>query len=120
MATRTRRQLLDYTASLLSRKWTLRIVVALSTGVKRRCELSRILPDATQKVLTETLREMERTGILERSIYPTIPPHVEYRLTNAGLGLMRLSNEFDLWFDMHHDNIHKARRTYDRQNKGLS
>ena len=96
MATRTRRQLLDHTASLLSRKWTLRIVVALSTGVKRRCELSRILPDATQKVLTETLREMERTGILERSIYPTIPPHVEYRLTNIGLGLMRLSNEFDL------------------------
>ena len=56
-----RRRLRDHTAGLLSRRWTLRIVIALSTGVKRRSELSRLLPGVTQKVLTETLREMERT-----------------------------------------------------------
>ena len=55
-----RQRLRDHTAGLLSRKWTLRIVIALSTGVKRRSELSRLLPGVTQKVLTETLREMER------------------------------------------------------------
>lgn len=119
MATGTRLQLLDHTAGLLSRKWTLRIVVALSGGVKRRSELSRMLPGATQKVLTETLREMERAGILERSIYPTIPPHVEYRLTMIGLGLMRLSSEFDLWFDMHHEDIRRAKKIYDKQKKNL-
>lgn len=119
MPTRARRQLLDHTAGLLSRKWTLRIVGALSTGVKRRSELAKLLPDVAPKVLTETLREMERSGIIQRSIYPTVPPHVEYSLTMVGSGLLRLSKEFNLWFDMHHENIYKARRTYDKQKKEL-
>lgn len=117
MALRAKRQLLHHTASLLSRKWTLHIVAALSTGVKRRSELSRTLPDVTQKVLTETLRDMERTGILERCIYPTIPPRVEYSLTAVGLDLMKLATEFHLWFDTHHETIHKAKKTYDRQGR---
>ena len=110
-----RRRLRDHTAGLLSRKWTLRIVIALSTGVKRRSELSRLLPGVTQKVLTETLREMERTGIVERFVYPVVPPKVEYRLTEVGLELLKLSKEFASWFDTHHENIHKAKRIYDRQ-----
>lgn len=113
----SRRQLLEHTAGLLSRKWTLHIVEALNTGVKRRSELSRLLPDTTQKVLTQTLREMERAGILERCIYPTVPPHVEYRLTVIGLGLLRLSSEFTLWFDTHHEDICKSQKVYDRQRK---
>jgi len=111
---------LDHAVCLLSRKWTLRIVKVLSSDVKRRSELSRLLPGVTQKVLTETLREMERTGIIERYIYPTIPPHVEYRLTIVGLGLLRLSSEFRSWFDMHHEDMYKAQRIYDKQKKRVS
>ena len=114
MATRARRQLRDHAAGLLSRKWTLHIVGVLGRDTKRHSELSRQLPGVTQKVLTETLREMERTGIIERSVYPTIPPHVEYTLTIAGLGLLKLSTEFATWFDTHHDNMRKARRFYDQ------
>ena len=111
-----RRRLRDHTAGLLSRRWTLRIVIALSTGVKRRSELSRLLPGVTQKVLTETLREMERTGMIERIIFPTIPPHVEYPLTIVGSGLLRLSSEFATWFDAHHEDTRKSQRIYDKQN----
>lgn len=117
MVTQARLQLLNHTAGLLSRKWTLRIVNVLSDGVKRRSELSKLLPDVTQKVLTETLREMERIGIIERSIYPTIPPHVEYGLTVVGLGLISLSNEFASWFDAHHEDMYKAQKVYDRRYK---
>ena len=83
--------------------------------MKRHSELTRILPDITQKVLTETLREMERTGIVERSIFPTIPPRVEYTLTESGAGLLKLSEGFADWFDTYHDDIHTASKLYDRR-----
>ena len=100
---------------LLARKWTLRIAMTLSDGTKRHSEIAKCLPGVTQKVLTETLREMERTGIVERAIYPIVPPKVEYKLTKIGIELLKLSHEFALWFDAHHENIHKAKRVYDRQ-----
>lgn len=110
-----RLRLRDHTANLLSRKWTLRVVVALGAGIKRRSELSRSLSGATQKVLTETLREMERAGIIERTVYPTVPPRVEYQLTIVGQGLLRLSHEFSTWFDTHYEHIHNSHRVYDQQ-----
>jgi DNA-binding HxlR family transcriptional regulator len=58
---------------------------------------------------------MERTGIVERSIYPIVPPKVEYKLTKIGVELLKLSREFATWFDNHHENIHKAKRIYDKQ-----
>jgi DNA-binding HxlR family transcriptional regulator len=107
--------LLDHTVSLLARKWTLHIARALNNETKRHSELARSLPGITQKVLTETLREMERAGIVERTIHPTIPPKVEYRLTMIGLGLLRVSSEFAAWFDMHHDDIRRAKKLFDNQ-----
>lgn len=115
VAARTRQRLRDHTVGLLARKWTLRIAVVLSDGTKRHSEIARGLPGITQKVLTETLREMERTGIVERSIYPIVPPKVEYKLTKIGVELLKLSREFATWFDNHHENIHKAKRIFDKQ-----
>lgn len=115
VAARTKQRLRDHTVGLLTRKWTLRIAIVLSDGTKRHSEIARGLPEITQKVLTETLREMERTGIVERSIYPIVPPRVEYRLTKIGVELLKLSHEFAVWFDNHHENIHKAKRMYDKQ-----
>lgn len=115
MASHTRRHLQDYTSGLLARKWTLRIATALSGDTKRHSELAKLLPDITQKVLTETLREMERSGVVERAVYPVIPPRVEYKLTVVGLGLLKFSSELTAWFDTHHDKIRKAKRAYDKQ-----
>ena len=115
MPTRTRRRLREHTVGLLARKWTLKIAAALSSETMRHSEIARCLPGITQKVLTETLREMERTGIVEREVYPIVPPKVEYRLTSVGIELLKLSQEFASWFDTHHENIHKAKRIYDRQ-----
>ena len=94
MPTRTRRRLREHTVGLLARKWTLEIAVALSSETMRHSEIARCLPGITQKVLTETLREMERTGIVEREVYPIVPPRVEYRLTGVGIELLKLSQEF--------------------------
>lgn len=115
MPTRTRRRLREHTVGLLARKWTLRIAVTLSGDTKRHSELAKCLPGITQKVLTETLREMERTGIVERFVYPVVPPKVEYKLTKIGLELLKLSHEFATWFDTHYDGIHKSKRIYDKQ-----
>ena len=115
MPTRTRRRLREHTVGLLARKWTLKIAVALNEDTKRHSEIARCLPGITQKVLTETLREMERTGIVERAVYPIVPPKVEYKLTVVGVELLKLSHGFAAWFDIHHENIHKAKRIYDRQ-----
>ena len=115
MPTRTRRRLREHTVGLLARKWTLKIAAALSSETMRHSEIARCLPGITQKVLTETLREMERTGIVEREVYPIVPPKVEYRLTSVGIELLKLSQEFASWFDTHHENIRKAKRIYDRQ-----
>lgn len=108
MTAYTRLHLRNHTASLLSRKWTLYIIKALGSGVKRYSELSRLLPGVTQKVLTETLREMKRTGLIHRSIRPTVPLRVEYQLTVIGLDLTNLSNEFASWFDTHHEDLYRA------------
>ena len=81
MPTRTRRRLREHTVGLLARKWTLRIAVTLSGDTKRHSELAKCLPGITQKVLTETLREMERTvhceavrfGVAKKRKFTTSP-----------------------------------------------
>lgn len=113
VAARTRQRLREYTVGLLARKWTLRIAIALNEETLRHSDIARLLPGITQKVLTETLREMERTGIVERTVYPVIPPRVEYRLTDIGVELLQLSRGFSRWFDTNHESIHKAKRIYD-------
>lgn len=115
MPTRARRRLREHTVGLVTRKWTLKIAIALDESTKRHSEVARCLPEITQKVLTETLREMERTGIVERVVYPTVPPKVEYKLTSTGVELLKISHEFATWFDTNHDIIHKTKRAYDRQ-----
>lgn len=115
--TRQTLRLLNHTAGLLSRKWTLPIAQALDGDIKRYSEIGKALPDATQKVLTETLREMERCGLVYRIMYPTIPPRVEYRLTSVGLGPLTLSTVFSEWFDTHKEDIHRSQKAYDRRKR---
>ncbi len=70
---------------LIAGKWTMLVLVALEDGRPMRfAELRRRLDGVTSKVLTQTLRALEREGLLTRSVYPTVPPRVEYRLTRMG------------------------------------
>lgn len=74
----------EYTASIIGNKWKIIILRDLLTGTKRYKELTRSVVGISAKVLTENLRELESDGIVERKVYPVVPPKVEYSLTDKG------------------------------------
>ena len=74
----------ELTLAVIGGRWKVLILYQLFQGVKRFSELQRALPRVTQKMLTQQLREMERNGIVQRTVYPQVPPKVEYRLTPRG------------------------------------
>jgi len=74
----------EYTASMIANKWKILILRDLITGTKRYNELTRSVVGISSKVLTENLRELESDGIIERKVYPEVPPKVEYYLTDKG------------------------------------
>lgn len=77
----------EVTLGLLSSKWKTLIIRELLTGTKRFSEIKRALDGVTQKMLTQSLRGLEDDGLIERKVYPVVPPKVEYRLTELGLSL---------------------------------
>jgi DNA-binding HxlR family transcriptional regulator len=88
---------LNFIATILASKWTLPVVYALKNRTKRYYELHQHLPKVSQKVLTSTLRHLERDGLVKRKIHPTIPPKVEYRLTPLGLEVLAMTQNIDQW-----------------------
>ena len=74
----------EYTTSLIANKWKIIILRELLTGTKRYNELTRSVVGISAKVLTENLRELEKDGIINRKVYPEVPPRVEYSLTKKG------------------------------------
>ena len=105
------RQVLD----LLSEKWTALVLYALAFGVKRHGELKREIRGISQKMLTRTLRQLERDGLVKRTIYHVVPPRVEYVLTSLGETLSKLLEEICTWADTHFVEIEDARIEYDRE-----
>jgi len=108
---------LESISNILTSKWALRVVRELQSETKRFGEIQKSLSVPSQKVLTETLRRLERNGMVDRKVYPTIPPQVEYKLTPIGLDLLKLSNILSAWIDTHADEIIHAQKSYDRRNK---
>ncbi len=102
------RQALDRIAD----KWSTLITGALSEGTLRFSELRRAIPGISQKMLTQTLRSLERDGLVERRQYPTIPPRVEYTLTSLGEGLEELHAAIRAWAEAHIEAIETARMRY--------
>ena len=83
---------------ILSGKWIPLIVWTLSTeGTKRFGELRKLMPSATQKMLTQQLRALEKHGIVHRKIYPEVPPVVEYSLTEIGQKLSPILKDLNAW-----------------------
>jgi DNA-binding HxlR family transcriptional regulator len=90
---------LDYAVSLIKGKWKAVIICHLNDQSYRFLELQRKLPGISEKVLTEKLRELENDALVERTSYPEIPPHVEYRLTLLGFQLFTVLNSLQIWGD---------------------
>lgn len=74
----------EYTASLIANKWKIIILRELLNGTRRYNELTRSVVGISAKVLTENLRDLEKDGIINRKVYPEVPPRVEYSLTKKG------------------------------------
>lgn len=94
-------------------KWTLLVLAALGERTVRFSQLRKEIEGVSQKMLTQTLRGMQRDGIVTRTVYPSVPPKVEYALTALGLGLAGVVSSIRLWAYEHMDDIEAARDEYD-------
>jgi DNA-binding HxlR family transcriptional regulator len=95
-------------------KWTMLILEALAAGgTLRFSRVADAVPGISQKMLTQTLRQMERDGLVLRKIYPVVPPKVEYSLTKLGHGLGEAFCGVWLWAEANLDDITAARRSFD-------
>jgi DNA-binding HxlR family transcriptional regulator len=94
-------------------KWTVLVVVMLGDGPKRFNELRRNLGSISQRMLTLTLRALERDGLVTRTVFPTIPPRVDYALTRLGRSLLDPVSALGLWARKHRPAIAESRRRFD-------
>src|SRR5207248_4314500 len=107
------RQVLD----LLAEKWTTLVLYALAFGVRRHGELKREIKGISQKMLTRTLRNVERDGLVKRTVYHVVPPRVEYALTPLGETFTALLKEICTWAETHFAEIEAAQVAYDHKTK---
>ena len=94
------------TMAIIGGKWKPVILYCMRDGTKRFSEIKKLIPGITQKMLTQQLREMEAQGIVNRKIYPVIPPKVEYTLTAYGLTLTPILDAMAAW-----GNIHRGKKS---------
>jgi DNA-binding HxlR family transcriptional regulator len=95
-------------------KWSVQVVVQLGEGPKRFNELRRSVDGISQRMLTLTLRGLERDGLVTRTVYPTIPPRVDYELTGLGCSLLKTVRGLGEWAIANRDGILEARRRFDQ------
>jgi DNA-binding HxlR family transcriptional regulator len=103
-------------STLLSRigdKWTVLVVGTLGEGSKRFNELRREIPSVSQRMLTLTLRNLERDGLVNRTVTPTIPPRVDYELTGLGHSLLEPITALSQWAIGNIEAIHAAQARFD-------
>ena len=89
------------------------VIYALSEGTKRHNRLQREVEGISQKMLTKTLRSLERDGLIRREVYPVVPPKVEYSLTPLGESLIGILTELCKWAEEHIEEVEAARADYD-------
>jgi len=94
-------------------KWTILVVSELGQGPRRFNEIRRALGSISQRMLTLTLRGLERDGLVTRTVYPTIPPKVEYELTGLGSSLLEPVSGIGLWARQNRAAIQEARQRFD-------
>ncbi|SFI54876.1 winged helix-turn-helix transcriptional regulator [Celeribacter neptunius] len=100
---------------LLSNKWAYLAVMALKRGRHRYSEMQRRLEGVSPKMLTQTLRALERDGLVLREVYPVVPPRVEYELTPLGEELAALMSSLRDWGEAHVPDILAARARFEAE-----
>jgi DNA-binding HxlR family transcriptional regulator len=108
------RQVLD----ALSDKWVTLILTALADAPRRYSELARAIAGVSQKMLTQTLRMLERDGLVTRTITASVPVRVDYQLTPLGRTLLPVVRAIKDWSETHISEVHAARVTYDHAAPG--
>ena len=98
---------------VLSDKWVTLVVAALADGPMRHADLARTVAGATQKMLTQTLRTLERNGMVSRTVTASVPARVDYALTGLGRDLLPLQRGIKAWAEAHVDDVRTARERYD-------
>jgi DNA-binding HxlR family transcriptional regulator len=98
-------------------KWSVLVVTRLGSGAMRFNELRRSIGGISQRMLTLTLRGLERDGLVTRTVFPTIPPRVDYELTDLGRGLSQPVLALGGWAMAHQTEIEDARARFDRRNE---
>jgi DNA-binding HxlR family transcriptional regulator len=96
-------------------RWSLLVLYALENGTLRFQELRRTVDGVSQKMLTQTVRALERDGLITRTVYASVPPKVEYALTPLGRGLTQRIAAIREWAYDNIDDIERARRDFDTQ-----
>ena len=105
------RQILDRIAG----KWSLLTIALLDGRALRFTELQRKIAGISQRMLTVTLRQLERDGLVKRTVHPVVPPRVDYELTAMGATLLETTQALVTWTEAHQSQIAAARAAYDRQ-----
>lgn len=98
-------------------KWSVLVVVLLGEGAMRFNSLKRAIDGISQRMLTTTLRGLERDGLVKRTVYPTNPPQVDYELTPLGRTLLEPVSVLALWAQGHRAEIQRARDAFERARK---
>ena len=101
--------------SQIGGKWAVLLLGALCERPYRFSELRRMVPDISQRMLTQTLRDLQRDGYIDRTVFPTKPPSVEYRLTDLGHSLLEPLSSIIEWAACNHVAVREARRLFDGQ-----
>ncbi|QKC83173.1 helix-turn-helix domain-containing protein [Mesorhizobium sp. NZP2077] len=94
-------------------KWSPLLVMALAEKPYRFGELRRLVPDISQRMLTQTLHELQRDGYVRREVFPTKPPSVEYSLTDLGRSMFGALHQLIQWAELNHDAVRAARAGFD-------
>jgi DNA-binding HxlR family transcriptional regulator len=104
--------------ALVSDKWVIEVLHGLRAGQNRYGLLQRHIPAITKKMLTQTLRKLERNGIIERIDYQENPPRVEYTITPAGDSLIQRLTQMCEWSKAFFADVERSRAVYDANNRG--
>lgn len=94
-------------------KWSLLVIATLQEGRLRFSQLQQHIPGISQRMLTLTVRQLERDGLVSRTVHPEVPPRVEYELTGLGRTLIEPAIALAMWAIDNHPGIEEARRHYD-------
>ena len=108
---------LRQTLSLVTDKWVVAVLYILSQGTKRYGEIQKEVGDISQRMLTRTLRDLERNGLVHRQVYPVVPSMVEYSLTSLGKSLVEVVKNFCDWSKDNFQQVEVARLNYDNTKK---